>query len=119
MMVMPVVWLLIEYFRGYWVLNGFPWLQIGYSQLETPLAGYIPVTGVYGTGFLVALTASVIVFMFQTRKHWLLLTIVLAAYMDYRQCLADDKMDACYRRPHPRLIDSRQYQAGSKVAAGK
>ena len=77
-MVMPVVWLLIEYLRGYWVLNGFPWLQIAYSQLETPLAGYIPITGVYGTGFLAALTASVIVFMFQTRKHWLLLTTALA-----------------------------------------
>jgi apolipoprotein N-acyltransferase len=79
MIVMPVVWLLIEYFRGYLMLNGFPWLQIAYSQLETPLAGYIPIIGVYGTGFLVALTASVIVFMFQTRKHWLLLATTLAA----------------------------------------
>ena len=78
MMIMPVVWLLIEYLRGYWVLNGFPWLQIAYSQLETPLAGYIPVAGVYGTGFLVALTASVIVFILQTKKHWLSLTTTLA-----------------------------------------
>ena len=77
MMVMPVVWLLIEYLRGYLVLNGFPWLQVAYSQLETPLAGFIPVAGVYGTGFLVALTASAIVFMFQTRKHWLSLTTML------------------------------------------
>lgn len=55
----PVIWILVEYFRGYWVLNGFPWLHIAYSQLETPLAGYIPVLGVYGTGFITALTASV------------------------------------------------------------
>ncbi|MFZ2170293.1 MAG: apolipoprotein N-acyltransferase [Methylococcaceae bacterium] len=79
MTVIPVVWLLIEYLRGYLVLNGFPWLQIAYSQLETPLAGYIPVVGVYGTGFLAALTASVIVFIFQTRKHGLLLTFTLTA----------------------------------------
>jgi apolipoprotein N-acyltransferase len=79
MMVMPVVWLLIEYLRGYLVLNGFPWLQVAYSQLETPLAGFIPVAGVYGTGFLVVLTASAIVFMFQIRKHRLLLTTMLAA----------------------------------------
>jgi len=79
MMVMPVVWLLIEYFRGYWVLNGFPWLQIAYSQLETPLAGYIPIVGVYGTGFLIALTASAIVFILQTNKHWLLLTTTIVA----------------------------------------
>jgi apolipoprotein N-acyltransferase len=57
----PVIWILVEYFRGYWLLNGFPWLQIAYSQMETPLAGYIPVVGVYGTGFIVALTATVIV----------------------------------------------------------
>ncbi len=56
----PLLWILIEYFRGYWLLNGFPWLQIAYSQLETPLAGYIPIIGVYGTGFVVALTASII-----------------------------------------------------------
>lgn len=77
LMVMPVIWILIEYFRGYWVLNGFPWLQAAYSQLETPLAGYIPILGVYGTGFLAALTASIIAFIFQTRKHRLLLTAVL------------------------------------------
>lgn len=64
-MLMPVIWILIEYLRGYWLLNGFPWLQIAYSQLETPLAGYIPVLGVYGTGFIVALTASVVVEIFR------------------------------------------------------
>ncbi|MGZ5031478.1 MAG: apolipoprotein N-acyltransferase, partial [Methylobacter sp.] len=56
---LPVIWMLVEYLRGYWVLNGFPWLHVAYSQLETPLAGYMPVLGVYGTGFMVALTASV------------------------------------------------------------
>ncbi len=60
-MLMPLVWMLVEYFRGYWVLNGFPWLHIAYSQLETPLSGYIPILGVYGTGFIVALTASIAV----------------------------------------------------------
>ncbi|HEY8097494.1 MAG TPA: apolipoprotein N-acyltransferase [Methylobacter sp.] len=61
----PVIWILVEYFRGYWLLNGFPWLQIAYSQMETPLAGYIPVLGVYGTGFIVALTASIVADIFR------------------------------------------------------
>ena len=56
--IVPIVWVLIEYLRGYLILNGFPWLQVAYSQLDTPLAGYIPVLGVYGTGFLVALSAT-------------------------------------------------------------
>ncbi len=62
----PVIWILVEYFRGYLLLNGFPWLQIAYSQIETPLAGYIPVLGAYGTGFIVALTASVVVEIVRT-----------------------------------------------------
>jgi apolipoprotein N-acyltransferase len=77
--VMPLVWLLVEYLRGYLVLNGFPWLQVGYSQLETPLAGYIPIAGVYGTGFLAVLTASTLVHLLQTKKHRLLLAAALAA----------------------------------------
>ena len=58
--IIPLVWVLIEYFRGYWFLNGFPWLQIAYTQIETPLQGFIPVLGVYGTGFLLSLLASFI-----------------------------------------------------------
>lgn len=59
--IIPVVWILVEYYRGYWFLNGFPWLQIAYTQLETPLKGFIPIVGVYGTGFLLAVTAALIV----------------------------------------------------------
>lgn len=57
----PFVWILIEYFRGYWFLNGFPWLQISYTLFDTPLQGYIPIIGGYGAGFLLAITASFIV----------------------------------------------------------
>ncbi len=67
-LLMPVMWLLVEYLRGYWVLDGFPWLLAGYSQLETPLAGYVPIIGVYGTGFLVALSASFILFFAQYKN---------------------------------------------------
>lgn len=56
-MAAALLWEAVEYFRGYCVLNGFPWLQIAYSQLQTPLAGYTPLLGVYGVGFLLAATA--------------------------------------------------------------
>ncbi|MCK5831134.1 MAG: apolipoprotein N-acyltransferase [Methylococcales bacterium] len=58
--IIPLVWVLVEYVRGYWLLNGFPWLQIAYTQLETPLKGFSPLVGVYGMGFLLALTASLL-----------------------------------------------------------
>ena len=77
-MLIPVIWMLIEYLRGYLVLNGFPWLQIAYSQLETPLSGYIPLVGVYGTGFIAVLTASAVIESWPNKKQLLLLTTALA-----------------------------------------
>jgi len=75
--IVPIVWVLIEYLRGYLVLNGFPWLQVAYSQLESPLAGYIPLLGVYGTGFLVALTAVLLLALVQVKKHRGLMIVLL------------------------------------------
>lgn len=79
-MSMPVVWILVEYLRGYWVLNGFPWLQIAYSQMETPLAGYIAVLGVYGAGFIAALTASLIVEMVTGNKKLRSVTMLIVLW---------------------------------------
>lgn len=68
-LIVPMVWTLIEYIRGTWFLNGFPWLLAAYSQLNTPLSGYIPLLGVYGSGFLLALTAAAMVRLFTCRKY--------------------------------------------------
>ncbi len=63
LVVLPCAWVFVEWFRG-WFLSGFPWLALGYTQLDTPLAGFAPVLGVYGVSLLVmfcagALTAAV------------------------------------------------------------
>lgn len=54
------IWVAMEYVRGNWIFNGFPWLQVAYSQIETPLAGFAPIGGVYGSGFLLALSAAIL-----------------------------------------------------------
>ncbi|MCK5662348.1 MAG: apolipoprotein N-acyltransferase [Thiotrichaceae bacterium] len=57
-LIFSCIWVFVEYIRGEWVLNGFPWLQVAYSQLDSPFAGFIPVFGSYGTGFVVVLLAA-------------------------------------------------------------
>ena len=59
------LWTLGEWLRG-WVLTGFPWLSIGYSQTPpSPLAGFAPVFGVYGVSLLTAIAATLIRGMLQ------------------------------------------------------
>jgi apolipoprotein N-acyltransferase len=55
----PALWLAFEWLRG-WFLTGFPWLNLGYSQIDTPLAGLAPLFGVYGLGWVTVLTATVL-----------------------------------------------------------
>lgn len=50
-------WVVFEWCRG-WLLTGFPWLYLGYSQLHTPVAGWAPVSGIYGLSFWVALSGA-------------------------------------------------------------
>jgi len=56
----PAAWLLIEWWRG-WFLTGFAWLSLGYSQTDTFLAGFAPLTGVYGLSALLLLNAGALV----------------------------------------------------------
>ena len=57
LVVFPAVWTLLEWLRG-WVLSGFPWMSLGYSQVDSPLGAIAPVAGVYGVSWLVALLAG-------------------------------------------------------------
>ncbi|NIF52548.1 apolipoprotein N-acyltransferase [Burkholderia sp. Ax-1724] len=53
-------WAIGEWLRGT-VFTGFPWLATGYAQVDGPFAGFAPVAGVYGVGWMVALSAALIV----------------------------------------------------------
>ena len=55
----PAVWVLIEWLRG-WVLTGFPWLAHGYGQIDSWLAGWAPVLGVYGVSLMLLFGTSAI-----------------------------------------------------------
>jgi apolipoprotein N-acyltransferase len=77
-LVLPAAWVLFEWVRG-WFLSGFPWLNLGYSQSDTWLAGYAPVAGVYGVSLAVALSAGFIAAASMWPKRVAGLTVLLAS----------------------------------------
>ncbi|OOF49367.1 apolipoprotein N-acyltransferase [Rodentibacter genomosp. 1] len=58
--IFAVIWTFTEFLRG-WVFTGFPWLQFGYTQIDSPFAGIAPIFGVDGLTFF-TLWASAVIF---------------------------------------------------------
>ena len=56
----PAVWTVIEWLRG-WLFTGFPWLSFGYGQIDSPLAGWAPVLGVYGVSWMLLVSAAALI----------------------------------------------------------
>jgi apolipoprotein N-acyltransferase len=55
----PAAWILGEWCRS-WLLTGFPWLYLGYSQVDGPLGGWAALVGVLGIGLILALSAAAV-----------------------------------------------------------
>lgn len=62
LLVFPGAWVLTEWLRG-WFLTGFPWLALGYSQIDAPLGGLAPWLGVYGVSLGAVLSAGLLAYM--------------------------------------------------------
>ncbi|MEE4186499.1 MAG: apolipoprotein N-acyltransferase [Gammaproteobacteria bacterium] len=67
LVVFPGAWLVCEWLRG-WLITGFPWLSLGYSQVSTPLGGLAPLLGVYGVSMAALLLAGLTVII--VRRAW-------------------------------------------------
>ncbi len=78
----PAAWVLIEWLRG-WVLTGFPWLALGYSQVDSLLAGWAPVLGVYGVSVMLVLSSTALLVAGLTRdgQRWVALAIVVLPWL--------------------------------------
>ncbi|MDC9724865.1 MAG: apolipoprotein N-acyltransferase [Gammaproteobacteria bacterium] len=68
-LLLPVAWLFFEWFKG-WFLTGLPWLEVGAGQIDGPLSGYTPVISVLGVSLLTAISAGLLVIVWQKRQWW-------------------------------------------------
>ncbi len=78
----PAAWVLVEWLRG-WVFSGFPWLTLGYSQIDSPLAGWAPVVGVYGVSGMLVLSATALLVALLTQgwQRWLAVVIMALPWL--------------------------------------
>ncbi|GAA0355987.1 apolipoprotein N-acyltransferase [Bowmanella denitrificans] len=90
------LWLLCEWLRS-WMLTGFPWLSIGYSQLHGPLGGFLPVIGETGVSVLLITLACALGLMLPKRQYLPALSLigilVIAGYVLGQQSWTEKRSD--------------------------
>lgn len=91
----PAAWVLVEWLRG-WVLSGFPWMSLGYGQIDTALSGWAPVLGVYGVSamLLVSSSALLLTLLRRGRERWLAMGIFLLPWLGGAALTAVDWTEA-------------------------
>ena len=70
------VWVLGEVLRTY-LFTGFPWLLLGSGYVDSPLAGWAPVGGVYLLSLFVALSGSLLAELLLCRRAWTLAPLAI------------------------------------------
>jgi apolipoprotein N-acyltransferase len=68
MLFYPASWLLFEWLQGY-VMTGFAWMQLGYTQIDLPLSGFAPVFGNHAVGGLLAVSAGALALLLMKSRQ--------------------------------------------------
>ena len=96
LLVMPSLWVVLEWFRGQ-LFGGFPWLFLGYGQIDTLLGSWAPISGVFSVSLFAAISgAAVILTLVGTSKErivaiaTLMLVFTVGALMDSEQMTVPD-----------------------------
>lgn len=74
----PVLWLIFDWLRG-WVMTGFPWLWLGYSQIDSPLANFAPLGGVELLTLLIMMCAGALMYAI-VHRAWSTIMIPLVIF---------------------------------------
>lgn len=77
-LMLPLLLMLGEWLRS-WLLTGFPWLMTGYGLIDTPLAGWATLGGVYAVSLAAMLTGTVLVAALREPRRMRLPLVLVAA----------------------------------------
>ncbi len=66
---LPAGFVLADYAVGH-VLTGFPWVYLGYSQVDTFFSNLAPVTGVHGITLAILIITGLFYHSFRSRRLW-------------------------------------------------
>ena len=72
--IFPAILVLVEIIRAYF-LGGFPWLSMGYSQLDSSLVALAPLMGVFAVSWITAFLAALAVLLLKGSQQQRLLSI--------------------------------------------
>ena len=78
LLLIPFVWVIFEWLKS-WVLTGFPWLEVGYTQTPGWLFSLAPVGGIYLVSFATLVVACSLVSLLLNpgKFRWLLAPAIL------------------------------------------
>ena len=68
MLFYPASWIVFEWLQGY-VMTGFAWMQLGYTQIDFPLSGFAPLLGNHAVGGAIAVCAGALAMVFRQRHQ--------------------------------------------------
>jgi len=75
---LPAGWVLLEWLRG-WLLSGFGWLSLGYSQTDTWLAAWAPIGGIYLlSAWLLVMAGALVMWRCDARRRRVLPIVALS-----------------------------------------
>lgn len=83
LLALPSLWVGLEALRGV-LFTGFPWLSIGFSQIDTWLSSWAAIVGVFGVSWFVAITVGTISYLISAaeKRHKLFaVSLIVIAWM--------------------------------------
>ncbi|BAC24592.1 lnt [Wigglesworthia glossinidia endosymbiont of Glossina brevipalpis] len=78
----PSAWMISEILRSK-ILTGFPWLEIGYSQINGPLKGLAPIIGVSGISYILIIISGMCVLSFYKKSYYPIIFIIFIITLTY------------------------------------